>query len=111
MRYYDRVKTLDLTAYGNTRSQVIPTFGLVFSADNSPFIIYQVSNTINPRGFPESFKAYPMKRENGNLLYNVRTRTAEVDKNDSKTFNFAVLKYEDAYQFDYNNLHWGVIHD
>jgi pantothenate kinase len=118
MRYYDRVKTLEMTAYGNTRQQVFPTFGLVFSADNAPFIIYQVSNLINKKGFPESFKAYPMKRdESGNLLHISENRTAEVDqlrwpqgdKNNPHTFTFVTLKYNDAYQVDYSVLHWGVV--
>jgi len=104
MQYHVIFRTRMLTAYGNSRLQVIPDVGLVFFGDDDPFIVFWVSSDINKRGFPVFFRAYKIKTYDGGK------KTVEIDEKESRNFVFKSLKYEDAYNSNnYTELYWGII--
>ena len=108
MHYKSNYTTRPWTSYKNTREQVVPEVGLVFSIGRESYYIFNVAppNMVSPpkdtQGFPAYFQAFKVKS-----VSHIH-EDVDVDESVSFLFEYKDSKKKDMYVQD-SSLTWGTV--
>jgi hypothetical protein len=102
LKYKTAYTKQSVTSYKNTREQVVPEPGLVFTTGASFYIYHIDPPDETTQGFPASFKAYRV------FSVNHLTQEVYVDASITYVHSFSPSKKRDVYHVDLP-LRWGVV--